>query len=66
MNDNELPPPRVHGQRSDTCAVCGGPIRYYPRPGVDADTADADIVGNWAHLNPDDWIGDPHTPDPAR
>lgn len=67
---SELPPPRVKGQRSATCLTCKaagrtGHIRYYPRPGVDEDTAAADeAVGNWVHLDRADWVDDPHEPLP--
>lgn len=67
MSESELPPPRVRGQRSGKCRKCDGPIRYYPRPGVDEDTAEADeAVGNWAHMNSADWLDDPHEPDPIE
>lgn len=64
---SELPPPRVKGQRSSTCQRCDGHIRYYPRPGVDEDTALADeAVGNWAHMDRADWVDDPHEPVPVE
>lgn len=63
---SELPPARVRGQRSGKCRTCDGALRYYPRPGVDEDTADAETVGQWAHMSVLDWRDNPHEPDPIE
>lgn len=65
----ELPPARVKGQRPGICKTCRdkgrkGAILYYPRPGIDADTAGAETAGSWAHRDPADWLDDPHEPIP--
>lgn len=45
-------------ERNADCTVCGGRIRHYPDPaGAGA--------GAWAHLNRDDWLTDPHDPQPS-
>ncbi|QEA10804.1 hypothetical protein [Mycobacterium phage Weirdo19] len=54
-------------QRSGTCKVCEGPVRSYPVPVDDegATVADND-TDRWAHLNPADWMDNPHAPDPQE
>lgn len=52
-------------QQSGECVTCGGQARFYPAP-VDEDQAlaetpdDVETTGTWTHLNPADWIGNPH------
>ncbi len=55
-------------QRSGTCRVCEGPLRFYPRPpgSAEAPIADNESAGDWAHLNPADWKDNPHAPDPQE
>ena len=52
-------------QRAGRCKVCQGAARFYPKP-LDqaAVAADADAVSEWVHLNPADWLANPHPVDP--
>lgn len=53
-------------QRSAPCKVCGGELRFYPEPLTDeaAMIAEGETAGAWSHLNPADWITNPHAPEP--
>lgn len=53
-------------QRSGTCRACGGEGRFYPEPLADdaALAAETETVGQWAHVNPRDWLTNPHDFDP--
>ena len=53
-------------QRSGHCDTCGGELRFYPAPLADeaAMIAEEETDGSWAHLNPKDWLGNPHPPVP--
>lgn len=54
-------------QRSGTCRTCNGELRFYPKPIPEADMADEEQTeGDWTHLNPTDWINNPHPPDPQE
>ncbi|MCV7076978.1 hypothetical protein [Mycobacterium szulgai] len=60
-------PDHLRRQRSDECATCGGPIRFYP---ASLDAAGQEPIssepwrGAWAHLRRSDWVDNPHTPTP--
>ena len=53
-------------QRSATCRVCDGPLRFYPTPLFDeaAMVAEEETEGRWVHLDVRDWLTNPHVPDP--
>ncbi|KLI05778.1 hypothetical protein ABW05_24325 [Mycolicibacterium senegalense] len=54
-------------QRSATCRTCEGKLRFYPKPLDEAAMiAEDETEGAWAHLNVNDWINDPHPPDPQE
>ncbi|GJJ24178.1 hypothetical protein [Mycolicibacterium mageritense] len=54
-------------QRSGTCRVCNGEGRFYPKPLAEDDmVAEVETAGEWAHLNPADWINNPHPFDPQE
>ena len=55
-------------QRSATCGTCKGALRFYPKPLADeaAMVAETDTAGEWSHLNPADWVTNPHQPDPQE
>lgn len=55
-------------QRAGTCNTCDGELRFYPKPLADeaAMTAEEETAGAWAHLNPSDWMTNPHQPDPRE
>lgn len=55
-------------QRSADCDTCGGELRFYPTPLADeaAMIAEQETAGEWAHLNAEDWLGDPHPPVPVE
>ena len=64
---SELPPPRVRGQRSSTCKVCEGAIRFYPRPlssGPEPLLTSGPEPGAWVHLDELAWRNNPHEPVP--
>lgn len=53
----------MRGQQQGTCRTCKGAAHFYPHlddqgePVVD----DAgELVGEWAHRNPADWVTNPH------
>lgn len=54
------------GPRTRACAVCGGPITYYPRRPDDRPprTSAVNDSERWAHDRVDDWIHNPHRPVP--
>lgn len=47
----------VFEHRNGVCAICEGRIIRYPHPQPDH----ADV---WAHQSQDDWISNPHDPQP--
>lgn len=53
-------------ERNGICEVCAGRIRYYPPDGIVVEGA-APAGGYWSHLDPADWLNNPHlaTPDTA-
>lgn len=55
-------------QRSAPCGTCDGELRFYPEPlaGEAAMVAEEETQGAWAHLNPADWIRNPHPPNPQE
>jgi hypothetical protein len=55
-------------QRSAPCGTCNGELRFYPKPLADkaAMVAEAETAGEWSHLNPADWLANPHLPDPQE
>ena len=42
--------------RRGECKHCNGAIYRYPL---------GDTMGSWAHLNQDDWLDNPHDPEPV-
>lgn len=52
-------------QRSGECVTCGGEARFYPAPVDEAQAVaetpdDVETSGEWVHLNPADWVKNPH------
>jgi hypothetical protein len=52
-------------QRSGVCTTCDGTARFYPAPVSDVQALaespdDVETTGEWVHLNPADWIDNPH------
>ncbi|ORA24878.1 hypothetical protein [Mycobacterium aquaticum] len=56
--------PNDKRQRSAICGTCKGELRYYPQPAVDG--VETDTESNWAHLDPHDWLTNPHPPTPQE
>ena len=57
----------MRGEKRGTCKTCKGAIHFYParhdaEPVVVGDAA----VGAWAHLDPADWVDNPHQAEPAE
>lgn len=57
-------PVRRHG----SCAVCGGPVTYYPRRSDDVAPRTCSVKDSerWAHDRVSDWIGEPHRARPQE
>ncbi len=54
-------------QKTGTCVTCDGAIHFYPAPVTDEQAiAEGDNPsGQWTHLDPSDWIDNPHEAEPA-
>lgn len=52
-------------QKSGVCTTCGGVLRFYPAPVDDPADDPAGDLGEWTHLDPADWVDDPHPAQPA-
>ncbi len=59
--------PQEPVRRHDSCAVCGGPVTYYPRRSDDVAprTCSVDEADRWAHDKVSDWLGRPHRARPS-
>lgn len=67
MSDNpdERPEPVLptkRFQKSGTCSTCDGDVRFYPAAVTEeqAIAEGTEPSGTWTHLDPADWVGNPH------
>lgn len=59
----------MKGQKRGTCKTCTGAIHFYPQLDEVGEPLLDDggrVVGAWAHLDPDDWVTNPHSIDPEE
>ena len=57
----------MKGQKRGTCKTCKGAIHFYPvlheaEPIVIGEK----VLGEWAHIDPADWVDNPHAVDPEE
>ena len=57
----------MRAEKRDTCQTCRGPIHFYPArvDGAEPVVVGETVIGAWAHLNPADWVDNPHPAEPA-